>query len=747
MAADNPSSSIPRLSLAALPRDAFAGMIAGLISIAYAVSFSALIFAGPIEAGLQLGFSALMTGAAVTGLVVGLLTKLVPADAGPDTPAVAVMSVLAAAVAAAMPAGASTEQMVFHALVALSFVTLLAGLLLFALGAFKVGIWLRFIPYPVIGGFLAASGFLLVTGGLEVVLQTSDLWGMLADIATSGRIAQLLTGLALAGAILAIRRYSNSYLVLPAAFVTAIVLVNVGLVAMASFDPSADRSGWFLTGNATAQLWLPLTAIPGAEVQWPALFAQGIEMAVVCAVTAVALLLDVSSLEVARGRATDLDHELRANGIANIVAAPLGGVAGNLSMSGSVLIGEAGGVTRMATFAAAAVCAAGLFFGPTLLSIIPTPVLGGMLVYLGVSIIHSALIKTAARRSLIENVLAVGIAAAIAVFGYFIGILLGILGACMSFALSYSQISIIRQHLTRANFQGSMDRSPEQTRALAEHGNAIQILWLRGYIFFGTSNSLFEFVRRQVWAGEGGQDVSFVILDFQQVPGFDSSAVFSLVKLRNAAAEHGTTLVLSGLSEPMHRALGSAEFFTGESAGAVKAFAQRDEALLWCEDALLRRLGVGEAKDGEFHTWFAALLGSKRDAEQVIARLKRIEVAPGSTVVEQGGVSNSIDVIASGKVAIALVDAAGRSTRLKQMVGQTVVGEMGFFRKAKRAASVIAEEPTVVYRMERKAFNALAREHPAAAAAFQTALIRLLSDRLDFANREIAALQEPAPKS
>ena len=51
-------------------------------------------------------------------------------------------------------------------LVALSVSTLLTGVLLYGIGALRLGQWLRFIPYPVIGGFLAASGILLITGGI-----------------------------------------------------------------------------------------------------------------------------------------------------------------------------------------------------------------------------------------------------------------------------------------------------------------------------------------------------------------------------------------------------------------------------------------------------------------------------------------------------------------------------------------------------------------------------------------------------
>ena len=76
----------------------------------------------------------------------------------------------------------------------------------------------------------------------------------------------------------------------------------------------------------------------------------------------------------------------------------------------------------------------------------------------------------------------------------------------------------------------------------------------------------------------------------------------------------------------------------------------------------------------------------------------------------------------------------------KPRAGHTVVGEMGFYRGVPRTASVIAEGPTVIYRLTRKAFDRMQEEDPAAAAALHKLIIRLLSDRLEFANREISAL-------
>ncbi len=66
-------------------------------------------------------------------------------------------------------AGGSIELAVRHALIGMTLATALTGVVLWGLGRFRLGALVRFVPFPVIGGFLAASGWLLVTGGVEVI--------------------------------------------------------------------------------------------------------------------------------------------------------------------------------------------------------------------------------------------------------------------------------------------------------------------------------------------------------------------------------------------------------------------------------------------------------------------------------------------------------------------------------------------------------------------------------------------------
>jgi SulP family sulfate permease len=720
-----------------LGRDAIAGAISGVVQIAYCISFAALIFTGDLAGGFSLGLAGLIMGTVVTCVVISLTSTFSPVVGGPDSPAVAVMSVLASSIATALAAkGANTDAMILNVLVALSVSTLLTGILFYGTGALGFGQWLRFIPYPVIGGFLAASGILLITGGMEVVTQTNltlspSSWEILYS---SAYAPQIVLGVLFAISILILGRLVANYLALPIAFFGFLLAMDVGLFGFVNDE--GVRNAWFLPSLGELKLWLPLNAVLRQHVDWGVIAQSSAEIGSFCGVMAIALLLDVSSLEVARQKTGDLDQEFRSNGLANLLATVFGGFGGSLSMNACLLLDESGATTRWSGAIVGIVCAIILFSGADVGSVVPKAILGGMLAYLGVMIIVE-LWEAPAKSSWMEWALTGMMTLVIINFGYFMGVVIGVIGACLMFALSYSRIGVIRRHLTRHEFSSNVERSPEQTRLLREEGKRVHVFWLSGFIFFGSSNGLFERIKRVI-ESQLEKPVGYVVLDFGQVPGLDTSAVLSLVKLRNYCEEHDVTLGFSGLTEAMQLSFEKAGFFG--STRPHQVFKSRNEAVEWCEDMLLMHHEVGEASTYSFETWLQAEFGGQVDFDRIVSYMERSELEVGEFLFRQGEPADSIVLQASGCVAIAITDEHGRQIRLRRMIGHTIVGEMGFYRGVPRTAHVIAEGPTVVYRLTREAFDRMQAEDPTAAGAFHKLIIRLLSDRLEFANREISAL-------
>jgi CRP-like cAMP-binding protein len=85
--------------------------------------------------------------------------------------------------------------------------------------------------------------------------------------------------------------------------------------------------------------------------------------------------------------------------------------------------------------------------------------------------------------------------------------------------------------------------------------------------------------------------------------------------------------------------------------------------------------------------------------------------------------------------------ANGTELRLRSMAGQTVLGEMGLYRTHPRGASVRVDKASVVYRLSADALSVMEADDPTLAYAFHKFIVRILASRLEYANREAAALQ------
>jgi SulP family sulfate permease len=720
-----------------LPGNALAGSVASLVTIAYCVSFSALLFQGELKSGLALGLWGLLVGSAIAGIYIPLTTSLPPVEAAPDNPAVAVLSVLAATVSAPiLAAGGGAERAVTHVLIAFSLATLVTGAVLYLLGAFRLAQSVRFVPYPVIGGFLAASGWFLITGGVEVVTGRDLTLDTLGDVLAADAWPKLLLGATFAVGVYALKQRLGSY-VLPLAFFGGALLLD--LILWRNGLMRSD-SGWYIAGAAHPVPWVPAREVYAGGIEWPVLLQASAEIAAVAGVTVLALLLDVTGLEVARGRTADLDHEFRTNGVANVIAAPLGGLMGNLSMNGSRLLDETGGGgERVSGVVASLVVVLVVLTGVDLPSLIPAPILAGLLVYLGLVVLAAVLLNSPAHRAWSDIALALLIMAAIVTFGYLTGVILGFIAACLMFAFSYSRVAVIRRHLTRAEFASNVDRAPASNQHLLDHGDRIHIFWLSGFIFFGSSNGVLEQMREALVAS-GTSEHRFAVLDVTDVSGFDTSAMLSLVKLRNHCGEANVTLVFAGASPQLEASL--------KHAGVLgphvphRSFASRNDAIEWCEEKVLTASAADRAHDdaNDLISWLAAELGDTGRAARMATYFERRELPHGTALYSQDSPSDTIDLVISGSVAVEVKSEAGLPLLIRRMSRKTVVGEMGFFRGNLRRATVTVEGNSLVYTLTRSAYGRLCVEEPALAAAFLEFIVRALADRLEFANRGIAAL-------
>jgi len=316
----------------------------------------------------------------------------------------------------------------------------------------------------------------------------------------------------------------------------------------------------------------------------------------------------------------------------------------------------------------------------------------------------------------------------------------GIICACLLFAISYARSGVIRRHASRAQFSSNVDRSPQALAHLLKTGNAIQIYWLSGYIFFGSSEGLFERIRGDI-AALPSRSVAYVVLDFGMVTGTDSSAILSLTKLRNFCNKQNITLLYCSMSPSIQKAAELSGLIGGKS--AHRAFPDLHLALAWCEEQLLDRAGMRvDASLASFESWLQGQLGPSVKSAELLGYLDRKNTEGSQVLYREGEPADTIEFVAIGSLRVDFRTSEGTSLPVRRMSTHTVVGEMGFYRRLPRSATVSSDGAVTFFTLTRSNFERMRRERPDLANAFDDFIIRVLAGRLDFANRTVAALAQ-----
>jgi SulP family sulfate permease len=426
-----PSRTSWREHLQALGRDAVAGGVASIVIVANIVSFGTLMFPGDLAAGAASAVWAMLAGAAICGAWIALATTLPPLATGIDSPTGAVLVVLGGSVAAGtLNGGGSAAAAVQSVMLVFSIATAITGALLFGLGALRLGAYFRFVPYFVVAGFLAATGWFLIAGGLRMTTGRALSIGGLAAPWTAAEAVRLAAATATLGVLLGVRRWVKFRLALPAALVLSWV---VFVLALRAFDLTAPVHGWYPPSLGALAPWAPLAALARVELPWSMAGRLALETGAVAIVALISLVTKVSTLEVGRKTAGDLDRELRAHGLSSLAAAPLGGITSALQTGTSRLLEHAGAASRWSGVACAAVTGTIALTQFDLLGIVPTPLVAGLVMYLGITFLLDALAKPVAQRAWASVLLAMAIAAACVEYGYVAGVLGGVVCACLLF--------------------------------------------------------------------------------------------------------------------------------------------------------------------------------------------------------------------------------------------------------------------------------------------------------------------------
>ena len=360
--------------------------------------------------------------------------------------------------------------------------------------------------------------------------------------------------------------------------------------------------------------------------------------------------------------------------------------------------------------------------------------LGGLLLYLGASLMYEWLVDAFRRVSLLEYASLLAIAILIVQVGFIAGVLIGVIIGCATFAVSASRVDAVKFTFDGSEYRSTLDRGPDELAILTAHGNEIQGMSLQSYLFFGSANWLYQQVKA-LFAAE--PRCRFLLFDFRLVTGIDSSAMHSFTQIKRVADEIDARLVLVNLSSELKHAFLSRRFITPD----VILADDLDRALESCEGAVIEAHFAEAGTARTLRDWLSQALGSHAYGEELAAACERLEVGKDAIIAAQGEPARSMHFILEGRVGIIVGMEDGRLIRVRSLGPHTTIGEMGLITQQLRSATIEAEVPSVLYALSADAYERIKRDNGPLAQALLTYVIRVMAERLSFASKVIGVLR------
>ncbi|MBD1911100.1 MULTISPECIES: SulP family inorganic anion transporter [unclassified Leptolyngbya] len=724
--------------------NAIAGAIMGLLAVTSAVSFGTVIFSGDLAPVLTFGIGLLLFSSVIIsafgtamssypGMVVTIAEVTVP-----------IFSLIARQVVTAMP-DAPVEQKLMTVVATFALNSLITAAIFWALGWFKLGSFVRFIPYPVVGGFLAGIGALLLIAAFQSVSGLDLQPFTIAAFFQPNVFLQWFPGLIFAAVMFMLPQRITHFLIYPGIIASATALFYIVLSVTGISMAEATERGWLLGNIPSGGLYDFATLQAIQQADWSVVLQQIPTMAALWLISAIALLLHGNGIELVASRDLDLNRELKSSGIAWFLSGLGGGIGGFPSAGENTLAYQLGAKTRLAGWMVTLICLAMVVGGAPLLALFPKFILVGMPLLVTIEFFNEWLYEAWFKFSRSDYAIIVLIVLITVSVGFLQAIGAGLVAAIVLFVIHYSQLTVVR-HASYGTYRHSnVLRTSEELEILEAEGQQAYIVELQGLIFFGTANKLLNQVRDRLNNSEL-TPLRYVILDFRMVSGLDSSAVLSFAKLRQVADQKQVHLLYSNLDPQAKQRLLRGECLEPNDP-FCHLFPDLDRALEWYEQQILKhyqpyRPDPIPAPETALASHLQTHFSDPRQVNRLMACLELRQLAEHEYLFYQGDPFDGLYFVASGQVSVVLELNDGQFKRLRTYTVGNTIGEMGLYRQTDRMASVVADKPSSLYFLSAQTFEEIEASDPVLASNIHRFIVNLLAERLQHREEELKHLIE-----
>jgi len=729
-----------------LAEDFWGGLATMLVALPASIAFGVAIYSPLGAHAAAQGAIAGILGATAIGIVAPLFGGTERLISAPCAPAAAVMGSLAVELMSGGHTGTPLQPS--HALLIMMLVALLSAGLQILYGTIGGGTLIKYIPYPVVTGYLS---------GVGVVIFLKQIPGFLG----------LPKGTAASDGVAAPELWSSTSIVVGLATILVMVLAPrvtrripaaiLGLVGggAAYFGLSLLRPGLrsleanpLLIGRLTAGDGSFLSAFLARFASFGDVRLADLELIVVPALT-LSILLSIDTLKtcvlvdaLTRSR-HDSNREMIGQGLANLASALVGGMPG-AGTSGPTLVNIAsGGRTRLSSVLEGSfVLVAYLLLGG-LIAWAPIAALAGILIVVAYRMVDWNSLRLLRQRSTILDFVVVATVIAVAVGVDLIAASgTGVALAILLFIRDQVKGTVIHRKTYGNQVFSRQRRLPAEIALLEAKGAQTLVVELEGNLFFGTTDQLLSDLEKDLGT------CRYAILDMHRVRSVDLTAAHLLEQIEARLSERGAHLLFSDVprnlpsGRDLRAYLDEVGLVTPQS--QAKVFNQLSDALEWVEDEILREAGLTEDEQAPLELREIDFLKGRKEEtlRELAACIEERSYPAGERIFAQGDQTDEIYLIRRGTVRIVLRLAGGGEFHVATCGQGDFFGDMAFLDAGARSADAVAATRTDLFVISRERFEKVAAQHPRLGQQFFAGLARSLAIRMRHADGEIRALEE-----
>lgn len=712
-----------------------------LVALPSAIAFGVTIFSPLGGSYAAQGALAGIIGTTALGLVAAGLGGTQRLISAPCAPAAAVMAAFALDIS---QKGVSPQTI----LPMLMVLALVCGAVQVLFGVVGLGRLIKYMPYPVVSGYLSGVGLIIILSQvpkflgapksmhLVEALTTPSRWNWDGIIVGAVTVAVMLAAprftKALPAAILGLGSGIAAYFALGSIHKPLLTVVNNPLV-VGTLGGSGSGSLGMLAGQ-----WKAFGSLGAADLK--ILVIPALTLAVLLSIDTLKTCLILDTLTRSRHNS---NRELIGQGMANAVSGALGGMPGAGQMGASLVNLSSGGTTRLSGVLEGALALLAFLVLSRFIAWVPIAALAGILIIVGVRMFDRNSVHLLRSRSTIfDFVVIVAVVVVAETISLIAASAVGIGLAILLFIREQIGGAVVRRK-TYGNLMFSKQvRLPDEIEILEKRGQNTVIFELQGSLFFGTTDKLYTELEPEL------KTKDYIILDMRRVQTVDITAVHLIEQFDAILSERNGLLIFSNLPQLLPSGRDLNEYFDevglARPTRHLRIFSILDDSLEWVENRLLEQDYRERQSEKPLELREMDLFRDRKEATLAALEscLEKRTLKAGEKVFASGDEGDELFLIRRGEIRILLPLGGNKYHHLATFGRGDFFGEMAFLDHYPRSADAVAQANADVFVLSRERFDALVTEHKKLGMTVLEGLARALAIRLRHTSAELRALQE-----